>query len=195
MCDAPQPLVSTALWRGGQGVTSLHASHDIGTARQQHLAHTRTPDPMPTPLRAWGAERGRLRARAAVPRPRPSPIATERRPQFPGHASSEAEVVDMLLFVSQAERVRARGSHRRALRFRGLAFALQSHANPGIRRAEVRAFARIASTECTPPACMQRCARGAGQGDTGRRRAISPSTRPFTPRPGHGHITPAVGPD
>ena len=49
--------------------------------------------------------------------PRPSPIATERRPQFPGHASSDAEVVDMLLFVSQAERVRARGSHRRALRF------------------------------------------------------------------------------
>ena len=89
----------------------------------------------------------------------------------------------MLLFVSQAERVRARGSHRRVLRFRGLAFALQSHANPGIRRAEVRAFARIASTEYTPPACMQRCARGAGQGDTGRRRAISPSTRPFTPRP------------
>ena len=73
MCDAPQPLVSTALWRGGQGVTSLHCSHDSGTARQQHLAHTRTPDPMPTPLRAWGAERGRLRARAAVPRPPPLP--------------------------------------------------------------------------------------------------------------------------
>ena len=41
MCDAPQPLVSTALWRGGQGVTSLHASHDSGTA-SLYLAHTHT---------------------------------------------------------------------------------------------------------------------------------------------------------
>ena len=107
MCDAPQPLVSTALWRGGQSVTSLHACHDIGTANQQHLA----PDPMPTPLRAWGAEKGRLRARATVPRPPPLP----NRDRAPPPVSS-AEVVDMLLFVSQAERVRARGSHRRALR-------------------------------------------------------------------------------
>ena len=54
MCDAPQPLVSTALWRGGQGVTSLHASHDIGPAS----LHWHTPHPTPTPLRAWGAQRG-----------------------------------------------------------------------------------------------------------------------------------------
>jgi hypothetical protein len=82
MCDAPQPLVSTALWRGGQGVTSLHCSHDSGTARQQHLAHTHTPDPMPTPLRAWGAEKGRLRARAAVPRTAPPQTRPSAAPSF-----------------------------------------------------------------------------------------------------------------
>ena len=62
---------------GGQGHGHQHARHCIGTRRAS--MHWHTLHPTPTPLRAWGVQRGDCeRVRPCIA----PPIATERRP-FP----------------------------------------------------------------------------------------------------------------
>ena len=182
------PLGSHRRGAGQGGHASLHTSHDIGTATQPHW---HTPHPTPTPLRAWGAQRGdceRVCGRASRPQSRPSaaPISPAIQPHYAGPVAK-------LLFESQAERSRPWFAQVHAS-VRGLAFSIQSYANPGIRRAEVRPSTHCSQSAARRPACSTAHG-GAGQGGTGRCRAISPSTRPSTPRPPPGHITPAVGPD
>ena len=117
-------------WRGARG----HARHCIGTRRPN--IHWHTPHPTPTPLRAWGAQRGDCeRLRPCI-----APTRDRAPPPFPGHPSSCAAVDAKLLFESQAE-VRARGSHRCPLR----AGTSRSRSN----RTRLRAFdARRSALAC-----------------------------------------------
>ena len=191
MCDAPQPLVSTALWRGGQSVTSLHACHDIGTANQQHLA----PDPMPTPLRAWGAERGdceRVRPCLAPAPPQSRPSAA------PSFLAMQAQTLldrpicyscRKLSAFAPVGRTGARfgfgASRSRSNRTRTRAF--------GARRS-APSHASQAQSAHRRPACS------AAHGGRGRGTLVAAApSRPARVRSrlarAPGHITPAVGPD
>ena len=163
-------------WRGARG----HARHCIGTRRPN--IHWHTPHPSPTPLRAWGAQRGdceRVCGRASPP------ITTEHRPHFPGHPKHTPSQSPSC-YSSRKLSVRARGSHRCPLRFG----TSRSRSN----RTRLRAFdARRSALACIAarlPACS--AARGVrGRGGTGRCRATlaqhasvhaSPAPRPHNPR-------------
>ena len=157
------PSVPSAV-AGARGHASLHTSHDIGTATQPHW---HTPHPTPTPLRAWGAQRGdceRVCGRASRPQSRPSaaPISPAIQPHYAGPVAK-------LLFESQAERSRPWFAQVHAS-VRGLAFSIQSYANPGIRRAEVRLSMHCSQSAARRSACSAAHGGGAG-GGTGRCRA------------------------
>ena len=130
---------------GHGGHASLHTSHDIGTGS----LHWHTPHPTPTPLRAWGAQRGDCeRVRPCIA----PPITTEHRPHFPGHPKHTPSQSPSC-YSSRKLSVRARGSHRCPLRAGTSRSRFQSYANPGIRRAEVRLSMHCSQSAARRPAC------------------------------------------
>ena len=114
-------------------------------------------------------------------------------PPFPRPSKAYAEPVAKLLFESQAERSRPWFAQVPAS-VRDLAFSLQSYAAAGIRRAEVRLSMHCSQSAACRSACSAAHG-GRGRGALVGAAPLSPSTRPLTPRPPLGHITPAVGPD
>lgn len=185
-----QPLPNRRVWpldAHRRGAGHPHPPGNcIGTRRAS--MHWHTPHPTPTPLRAWGAQRGDCeRLRPCI-----APTRDRAPPPFPGHPSSCAAVDAKLLFESQAERSRPWFAQVPAS-VRDLAFSLQSYAAAGIRRAEVRLSMHCSQSAARRPACSAAHGDGAGGHWSVPHHLAQHTFVHASPAP--GHKTPAHGPD